>query len=85
MEVRLAVYDPLGRKVRILIDEYKQAGIHTANFDTAGLSSGVYLSRLQVGGAVETRPVVLLRLNQSPSGWADIILRSIVPREAKGF
>jgi hypothetical protein len=60
-EVRLAVYDILGRKVRTLIDEYKQTGIHTANFDATGLSSGVYFYRLQVGEAVKTRPMVLLR------------------------
>jgi len=61
MEVRLAVYDILGRKVRTLIDEYKQAGFHTANFDATGLSSGVYFCRLRVGEAIETRPMVLLR------------------------
>ncbi|UCC78979.1 MAG: T9SS type A sorting domain-containing protein [Candidatus Zixiibacteriota bacterium] len=60
-EVRLAVYDMLGRKVQTLIDEYKQAGFHTANFDATGLSSGVYFCRLQAGEAVMTRPMVLLR------------------------
>jgi hypothetical protein len=60
-EVRLAVYDMLGRKVQTLIDEYKQAGIHTANFNATGLSSGVYFYRLQVGEAVETRPMVFLK------------------------
>ncbi|UCE65805.1 MAG: right-handed parallel beta-helix repeat-containing protein [Candidatus Zixiibacteriota bacterium] len=60
-EVRLAVYDMLGRKVRTLIDEYKQAGIHTANFDATGLSSGVYFCRLQVGEVVKTRPMVFLK------------------------
>jgi hypothetical protein len=61
MEVRLAVYDLLGREVQTLIDEYKQAGIYTAFFDATDLSSGVYFCRLQVGEAVETRPMVLLR------------------------
>ncbi|UCE66901.1 MAG: T9SS type A sorting domain-containing protein [Candidatus Zixiibacteriota bacterium] len=60
-EVRLAVYDMLGRKVRTLIDKYKQAGVHTANFDATDLSSGVYFYRLQAGEAVATRPMVLLR------------------------
>jgi hypothetical protein len=61
MEVRLAVYDLLGREVQTLIDEYKQAGIYTAFFDATDLSSGVYFCRLQAGEAVETRPMVLLR------------------------
>jgi parallel beta-helix repeat protein len=61
MEVRLAVYDLLGREVQTLIDEYKQAGIYTAIFDAADLSSGVYFCKMQVGEAVEIRPMVLLR------------------------
>jgi hypothetical protein len=61
IEVRLAVYDLLGREVQILVNKYKQAGIHTVNFDATGLSSGVYFCRLQVGEAVQTKPMVLLR------------------------
>jgi hypothetical protein len=59
--VKLAVYDLLGREVQTLIDEYKQAGIHTAILNAAGLSSGVYFYILRAGEAVQAKPMVLLK------------------------
>ncbi|UCC78982.1 MAG: right-handed parallel beta-helix repeat-containing protein [Candidatus Zixiibacteriota bacterium] len=59
--VKLAIYDLLGREVQTLIDEFRQAGIHSVAFDAADLPSGVYFYRLQVGEAVKARPMVLLR------------------------
>ncbi|MDE2835497.1 MAG: T9SS type A sorting domain-containing protein [Bacteroidota bacterium] len=48
---RMAVYDILGREVRVLIDEHLQAGRYTVTFsDTGNLPSGVYLYRLMVNG-----------------------------------
>jgi len=45
--VRLSVYDVLGREVSVLVNERMEAGRHTARLDGAGLSSGVYLYRVQ--------------------------------------
>ena len=48
---RMAVYDVLGREIRVLVDEYMQAGHYTVTFaDTGNLPSGVYLYRLVVDG-----------------------------------
>ncbi|NBC17703.1 MAG: T9SS type A sorting domain-containing protein, partial [Bacteroidetes bacterium] len=44
-DVRLAVYDLLGREVAVLAEGTQPAGTHTATFDAAGLPSGVYLYR----------------------------------------
>lgn len=49
-EVRLTVYDLLGREVTTLVDGMQAAGIHTVTFNAAGLSSGTYLYRLNAGG-----------------------------------
>jgi photosystem II stability/assembly factor-like uncharacterized protein len=46
--VELTVYDLTGRKVATLVDAMQDAGSHRAVFDAAGLSSGVYFTRLQV-------------------------------------
>jgi hypothetical protein len=48
VHVRLALYDMLGREVRVLVDEDLAAGVHTARVDAANLASGVYVYRLQV-------------------------------------
>ncbi len=54
-------YDNLGREVAVLVTERKGAGVHEANFDGSGLSSGVYFYRLFAGGFAQTRKLVLLR------------------------
>lgn len=45
-DVRLVVYDVLGRLVHVLIDGVYEAGRHQATFEGAHLPSGVYLVRL---------------------------------------
>ncbi|MGB9592266.1 MAG: M1 family aminopeptidase, partial [Candidatus Kryptoniota bacterium] len=44
--ITLTVYDVVGRKVRSLENGYQQAGLHLVEFNSEGLSSGVYLCKL---------------------------------------
>ncbi len=44
--VRLVVYDILGREVKVLVDEQKEAGSYTVRFDGSDLPSGVYFYRI---------------------------------------
>jgi hypothetical protein len=60
-DVELTVFDLLGRRIEIMIDEYMSAGAHTVTYDAAGLSSGVYFCRLHAGDVVETKRMVLLK------------------------
>ncbi len=60
-EVRLAVYDVLGREVAVLADGRLEAGAHEVAFDGAALPAGTYLVRLVAGGAVHTQRLTLLR------------------------
>ncbi len=53
-EVRLAVYDVLGRTVAVLTEGTMDAGRHAATFDARGLATGTYIYRLQVGDTVQT-------------------------------
>jgi hypothetical protein len=59
--VSLRVYDMLGHEVSVLVNEVKQPGIYTVQFDAAHLASGVYFYRLHAGGSVVTRKLVVLR------------------------
>lgn len=60
-EVRLEVYDMLGRQVATLINEQVAAGRHTVSFDASRLSSGVYLYRLQAGSQIMTKKLTILK------------------------
>ncbi len=60
-QVRLIVYDMLGREVSTLVNEKKGAGSHTVRFDAGRLASGVYFYRLEANGFVQTKKMTLLR------------------------
>ena len=59
--VRLGVYDLLGREVAVLVDRREDAGVHQTKFDASHLASGVYLYRLQAGGFLQSRKLIILR------------------------
>ncbi len=60
-DVRLALYDVMGRQVRTLLDGVRRsAGEHEINVSTAGLHAGCYFVRLTAGGEARTRTVALL-------------------------
>jgi hypothetical protein len=59
--VSLKVFDLLGREVATLVNENLQPGSYETTFDGKDLSSGVYLYRLQAGGFVETKKLLLVR------------------------
>lgn len=60
-EVRLEVFDILGRRVAVLVDGLVEAGTHEVSFDASTLASGVYLYRLQAGDFVQARQMVLVK------------------------
>lgn len=60
-EVRLAVYDLLGREVAVLVNRSLQPGRYTVEWDAGGLASGVYVYRLSAGNAVETKRMLHMK------------------------
>ena len=68
-EVKLVVYDVLGREVVTLVDERRDAEVHEVKFDGSGLSSGVYFYRLRArpvdgekaGDFVQSRKLMILK------------------------
>ena len=61
MRVTLSVYNTLGQHVVTLMDGIQDAGYHEMKFDGSGLASGVYVYRIQAGGFVQSKKVLLLR------------------------
>ena len=59
--VRIVVFDNLGREVAVLKEGYQDPGNHQVSFNGAGLPSGTYFYRLQVGGKTMTRSITLLK------------------------
>ena len=64
--VTLAVYDILGRRVRVLTDQLHAAGRHEVQWDGNDgsgrpLAAGTYFFRMQIGAALSSRQVVRIR------------------------
>jgi enterochelin esterase family protein len=57
----LKVFDVLGREVRTLVNEELKPGSYEKTFDATGLSSGVYIYRLETKDFVSTKKLLLLR------------------------
>lgn len=60
-DVRLSVYDVLGREVAVLIEQSQPAGWHEVMFNAGDLPSGTYLYKLESDATVLSRVLVLLR------------------------
>lgn len=65
-EMRIEVYDVLGRRITTLLDQELAEGEHTIRWDMADgrgalISSGLYFVRLQHGSDVVTHPVTVVR------------------------
>ncbi len=61
VQVRLMVYDLMGREVARLVDGPMAAGRHAATFEAKDLPSGTYLYRLTAGRYTRTGRMVLLK------------------------
>ena len=59
--VTLKVYDLLGREVAVLVNEKKDAGRYSVQWDAARLSSGIYFYSLQAGEYRDTKRMLLLK------------------------
>ncbi|HSD64820.1 MAG TPA: T9SS type A sorting domain-containing protein [Ignavibacteriaceae bacterium] len=60
-KVVLKVYDELGREVATLVNIEQPAGNYSADFNAAGLASGVYFYRLQAGNFIEMKKMILMK------------------------
>lgn len=59
--VTLKIFDVLGREVATLVNEWKDAGRYSVEWNGENSSSGVYIYRLQAGSFYETKKMILLR------------------------
>ena len=59
--VSMKIYDITGREIQTLVNEVKQAGNYTVDFNGANLSSGVYFYKIQSGDYVSVKRMVLIK------------------------
>lgn len=60
-DVRLTIYDILGRQVETVIDEFRDASAQSVPFDASDYPSGVYFARLKTENATRSIKMLLLK------------------------
>ena len=59
--VKIAVYDMLGQKVSVILDEFREAGSHTMTFNASDLPSGTYFYTLETPQFRQTKKMILTK------------------------
>ena len=60
-EVRLIIYDVLGRELKYIVNEFKNTGYYKVVFNGKDLPSGIYYYRLVTENNYQTKPMILLK------------------------
>jgi hypothetical protein len=58
-DVKIIVYDVMGREVQTLVDERLQPGTYEVTFDGSNLPSGIYFSQLKTENFIDTKKLIL--------------------------
>jgi hypothetical protein len=59
--VTLRVFDILGQEIETLVANQFSAGTHTASWNASGVASGVYFCRLECGGVVAEKKLLVIK------------------------
>jgi len=59
--VRISILNSIGEEIASLVNEEKEPGYHTVEFNAANLPSGVYFYQLKTGSFIETKKMILLK------------------------
>lgn len=59
--VRLYVFDIIGRVVQVLLNEGTQPGFYETEFDGSGMSNGIYFYRIVTDNFTDTKKMMLLK------------------------
>lgn len=60
-QVRVSVYNLVGQEISRLVDQFQQAGRYDISFRANGLSSGVYIYKIQAGEFSASRKLMLIK------------------------
>jgi len=60
-QVRIEVYDMLGRVVATLVNDVRPAGSYEVDFNAARLASGAYICRIQAESFIAVRRLMVLK------------------------
>ncbi|MEJ5262330.1 MAG: YCF48-related protein [Ignavibacterium sp.] len=60
-DIKIKIYDILGNEVATLVDELREAGYYSIEFDGSNLSSGIYFYTIQAGNFYQVKKMTLIK------------------------
>jgi hypothetical protein len=59
--VKVTIYDAIGKEVAVVMNNELNAGTHTISWNASGLASGIYLCRIEANDFVKVNKMLLLK------------------------
>ena len=59
--VTIKVFDIIGKEIKTLVNEFRNAGSYEVTFDDSGFSSGMYYYKLETNNFSEIKKMVLIK------------------------
>ena len=59
--VKIKIYDMLGREVKVLANNFYNAGMHSVEFNASNLSSGIYIYKMEAGDFKAIKKMMLVK------------------------
>lgn len=59
--INLTIFNSLDEKIEELVNEVKEPGIHTTEFNAKDLPSGTYIYRLQASNFTQIKKMILVK------------------------
>lgn len=60
-DIKITVYDIRGREIKVIVNGTYNTGYYFVEFDSSGISSGVYFYTMEIRGAKVTKKMVVLK------------------------
>jgi len=61
ISVKVTIYNILGQEVKVLVNEFKNAGRYEVDFDGTNYASGDYFYRIEAGDFIDAKKMVLVK------------------------
>ena len=59
--VKVKIYDILGREVASVINEFKKAGEYSISYDASNLASGIYIYKIEANDLTDAKKMILIK------------------------
>lgn len=61
VHIKITIFNLLGQEIAVLVDEIRESGSHSVDFNASQLNSGIYIYKIESGSFIQTRKMTLIK------------------------